>query len=52
MPPAEAHGHNVPLMIASGLVALAGIALAYRYYVQQPQTPERIGFLRQRSFRR
>jgi NADH-quinone oxidoreductase subunit L len=36
---AESHGFHVPLMIASALIALAGLALAWWLYIRSPQLP-------------
>jgi NADH-quinone oxidoreductase subunit L len=38
----EAHGFHVALMVLSGAIALAGIALAWQFYVRSPETPGRI----------
>jgi NADH-quinone oxidoreductase subunit L len=38
----ETHGFHVSLMLASALIALAGIALAWLLYVRSPQLPSRI----------
>ena len=40
--PAEAHSMNLPLMLMSTLVALAGIGLAYWIYVLQPGMAEQL----------
>ncbi|MCI0638309.1 MAG: NADH-quinone oxidoreductase subunit L, partial [Gemmataceae bacterium] len=37
--PESAPGHNILLMLVSGLVALAGIGLAYLFYVKKPALP-------------
>ncbi|MCI0378697.1 MAG: NADH-quinone oxidoreductase subunit L [Gemmataceae bacterium] len=39
LPAESAHGHNILLMFVSGLVALAGIGLAYLFYVKKPALP-------------
>jgi NADH-quinone oxidoreductase subunit L len=42
LPVADEHELHVPLMILSGVIALAGIGLAWIMYVRFPQMPERI----------
>lgn len=56
--PALIHWAEWPLMIISGVLAFAGIVLAWRYYVEAPETRSRwirtldplIGFLRNRWY--
>ena len=42
LPQVELHGFNVGLMVTSGLIALAGIVLAYWCYGSAPRSPLRI----------
>jgi NADH-quinone oxidoreductase subunit L len=42
LPAAAAEAMNFKLMLLSGVLAAAGIALAWWFYVQSPEIPERI----------
>jgi NADH-quinone oxidoreductase subunit L len=44
LPATPEHGHNYVLMVVSSLVALAGIALAYVFYVRKPMLPLSLAF--------
>ncbi|MCI0333984.1 MAG: NADH-quinone oxidoreductase subunit L [Planctomycetes bacterium] len=38
----ESHGFHVPLLMASAMIALAGIGVAWLFYVRSPQLPGQI----------
>ena len=42
LPEAAAEAMNLKLMLLSGVLAAAGIALAWWFYVQSPEIPERL----------
>jgi NADH-quinone oxidoreductase subunit L len=42
LPVIESHGFHVALMALSGVIALAGIVLAWQFYVRSPALPGRI----------
>jgi NADH-quinone oxidoreductase subunit L len=44
LPAAPEHGLNYVLMVLSSLIALAGIALAYVFYVKKPMLPLSLAF--------
>jgi len=42
LPEAEPHGFHISLMVASAVIALAGIGIAWLFYVRWPQLPGQV----------